>query len=47
MKEMPDLSPTEKAVEQRKALKFWVNHAKRLEDENERLKEELRKYRGH
>ena len=47
MTNMPDLPMDKQLQEQRRVIKFWVEHAKKLEKEVERLKEELMKYRGY
>lgn len=45
--EMPKLTIDRQVEEQRKVIKFWTEHCRKLEKENERLKDELLKYRGH
>lgn len=40
MNEMPDLDPISKSAEQRKAMKFWIDHCHHLEkllDEQKRI----------
>lgn len=45
--EMPKLSTEKQLVEDRKVIKFWVEHCRKLESELQKLKDELVKYRGH
>jgi uncharacterized protein (UPF0335 family) len=39
--EMPDLPPSEKRSEERKQLKFWIEHCHRLEQQISSLKERI------
>jgi hypothetical protein len=39
--DQPDLTTNEQIVNQRSLIKFWVDHATRLEQENNRLKIEV------
>jgi hypothetical protein len=39
--EMPDLPPSEKRSEERKQLKFWIEHCHNLEAMVSALKEEI------
>ena len=41
--DQPDLTTDEQIVNQRSLIKFWVDHATRLEQENNQLKIELEK----
>jgi hypothetical protein len=40
--EMPDLPPAEKSAEQRKALKWWIQHSHVQEEKIEELRASLR-----
>jgi hypothetical protein len=40
--DQPDLTTDEQIVNQRSLIKFWVDHATRLEQENNQLKIELK-----
>jgi hypothetical protein len=44
--EMPDLPPAEKSAEQRRALKFWVDHCARLEAMIGELRAQLNETKG-
>jgi hypothetical protein len=44
--EMPDLPPAEKSAEQRRALKFWVDHSARLEAMIGELRAQLTETKG-
>lgn len=46
MTNMPDLSDEQQVQEQRKVIKFWVDRCKKLEKENETLKEKVNKFYG-
>jgi hypothetical protein len=39
--DQPDLTPNEQIINQRSLIKFWIDHATRLEEDNNRLKTEL------
>lgn len=43
---MPDLPLDKQLQEQRKVIKFWVEHCRKLEEENEKLKEKIRAFYG-
>jgi hypothetical protein len=36
--DMPDLPPNERNIEQRRVIKFWVDHSARLEEDRNRWK---------
>ena len=40
--EMPDLPPAEKSAEQRKALKWWIQHSHTQEDKIEAMRANIR-----
>jgi hypothetical protein len=40
--EMPDLPPAEKSAEQRKALKWWVEHSREQENQIDALRASIR-----
>jgi hypothetical protein len=39
--DQPDLTTNEQIVNQRSLIKFWIDHATRLEEQNNQLKIEL------
>jgi hypothetical protein len=43
---MPDLPVNDQLVEQRRVIKFWIEYCKKLEKENEQLKEKVRSFYG-
>lgn len=43
---MPDLPIDKQLQEQRKVIKFWIEHCRKLEEENEKLKEKIRAFYG-
>ena len=47
MNHMPDLPVGDQLLEQRKVIKFWIERCKKLEEENEKLKEKVRSFYGH
>jgi hypothetical protein len=40
--EMPDLPPAEKAAEQRRAMKWWIQHSHTQEDKIEAMRQSMR-----
>ena len=46
MTHMPDLPINEQVLEQRRVIKFWIDRCKKLEEENEQLKEKVRSFYG-
>ena len=44
---MPDLPINDQVLEQRRVIKFWIDHCRKLEKDNEKLKEDLVKARGY
>lgn len=43
---MPDLPLDKQLQEQHKVIKFWIEHCRKLEEENEKLKEKVRAFYG-
>jgi len=44
--EMPDLPIEQKSIEQRRVIKFWIDHCHGLEEQNQVLKKELAELRS-
>ena len=43
---MPDLPVNQQLVEQRRVIKFWIDHCHNLEEKNQVLKKELAELRS-
>jgi|688.fasta_scaffold1217682_1 hypothetical protein len=44
--DMPDLPIEQRSIEQRRVIKFWIDHCHNLEEKNQVLKKELAELRS-